>query len=112
MCSRSCGLSAVISKVKRLTVCPPSVYSQDGLLKEFVDDLQSGKLHREFHYGPDPVVQTQPPKPKISQDGQHVDREPAPSEQPAAKKPTSPPESVFKQLKPSHNRYTVLKDEL
>ena len=23
-------------------------------LKKFVDDLHSGKLHREFHHGPDP----------------------------------------------------------
>ncbi|KAH7981218.1 hypothetical protein HPB49_022429 [Dermacentor silvarum] len=27
-----------------------------GKLKAFVDDLYSGKLHREFHYGPDPTV--------------------------------------------------------
>jgi hypothetical protein len=28
-----------------------------GLVKEFIADLHSGKLHREFHHGPDPVVQ-------------------------------------------------------
>ena len=26
------------------------------LLRQFVLDLQSGKLHREFHNGPDPVI--------------------------------------------------------
>jgi len=29
-----------------------------GLLKQFIEDLKSGKLHREFHQGPDP---THPP---------------------------------------------------
>ena len=26
-----------------------------GLLKQFISDLHSGKLHREFHHGPDPT---------------------------------------------------------
>lgn len=26
----------------------------EGKLKAFLNDLYSGKLHREFHYGPDP----------------------------------------------------------
>ncbi|KAK6727839.1 hypothetical protein RB195_005484 [Necator americanus] len=57
-----------------------------GKLRQFVLDLHSGKLHREFHHGPDPVVQ-------------NVE--------------TDPPPSVFEKLKPSHNRYTLLdKDEL
>ncbi|GBM18794.1 Endoplasmic reticulum resident protein 44 [Araneus ventricosus] len=57
-----------------------------GKLKEFVLDLFSGKLHREFHYGPDPVTNN-----LIS---------------------TNPPESTFKKLAPSRNRYTLLRDEL
>lgn len=87
----------------------------DGLLKQFVDDLQSGKLHREFHYGPETVTQSQKVNavPKAQNGQQHVPRDAAPSPQAGgAKDPTSPPESVFKQLKPSNNRYTVLKDEL
>ena len=32
--------------------------SKPSLLKQFIHDLQSGKLHREFHQGPDP---THPP---------------------------------------------------
>ncbi|KFM62196.1 Endoplasmic reticulum resident protein 44, partial [Stegodyphus mimosarum] len=58
-----------------------------GKLKEFVLDLFSGKLHREFHYGPDPVTSDN----VIS---------------------TNPPESTFKKLAPSRNRYTLLRDEL
>lgn len=60
---------------------------QPGKLKEFVLDLFSGKLHREFHYGPDPVTNEN----IIS---------------------TNPPESTFKKLAPSRNRYTLLRDEL
>jgi len=28
--------------------------SKPGLVKQFIADLNSGKLHREFHHGPDP----------------------------------------------------------
>lgn len=61
-----------------------------GKLKQFLDDLYSGKLHREFHYGPDPT---------LNQDTNEV-------------KVTTPPESTFKKLAPSKNRYTLLRDEL
>lgn len=64
-----------------------------GKLKAFVDDLHSGKLHREFHYGPE----------KTDETSEH---------QPQADKPTQPPESTFKKLAPSKNRYTLLRDEL
>lgn len=30
-------------------------FSIPGKLKQFVLDLHSGKLHREFHHGPDPT---------------------------------------------------------
>ncbi|XP_017771319.1 PREDICTED: endoplasmic reticulum resident protein 44-like [Nicrophorus vespilloides] len=60
-----------------------------GKLKQFIQDLYSGKLHREFHYGPD------------SDDGNNNH-----------KAPTNPPSSTFKKLAPSRNRYTLLKDEL
>lgn len=33
-------------------------YSIPGKLKQFVLDLHSGKLHREFHHGPDPTEST------------------------------------------------------
>lgn len=58
-----------------------------GKVKQFIQDLYSGKLHREFHYGPD----------SDSSDDN----------------PTNPPDSTFKKLAPSKNRYTLLdKDEL
>ncbi|XP_060824183.1 endoplasmic reticulum resident protein 44 isoform X2 [Bombus pascuorum] len=66
----------------------------EGKLKGFLQDLYSGKLHREFHYGPDPSSNEVP---------QIVGQ---------IKVPTTPPESTFKKLAPSKNRYTLLKDEL
>lgn len=63
-----------------------------GKVKQFIQDLYSGKLHREFHYGPDESEQ-----PKSTE---------------AEKKPTNPPESTFKKLAPSKNRYTLIKEEL
>lgn len=60
-----------------------------GKLLTFLQDLYSGKLHREFHYGPEDAVQTN-----------------------EVKKATAPPESTFKNLAPSKNRYTLLRDEL
>ncbi|KAH8343476.1 endoplasmic reticulum resident protein 44 [Drosophila kikkawai] len=64
-----------------------------GKLKQFLQDLYSGKLHREFHYGPDPTNEIQPDA--------------------HSGKGTSPPESKFKELGPSKHRYTLLeKDEL
>ncbi|XP_015279050.1 PREDICTED: endoplasmic reticulum resident protein 44 [Gekko japonicus] len=63
-------------------------------LKQFVLDLHSGKLHREFHHGPDPT-----------------DSLPG---QPLQDIASSPPESSFQKLAPSEHRYTLLreKDEL
>ncbi|CAB3408819.1 unnamed protein product [Caenorhabditis bovis] len=53
-----------------------------GKLRQFVLDLHSGKLHREFHHGPD------------------KENQPAPE--------TQPPPSVFEKLKPASSRYTLL----
>ncbi|KAF7994532.1 hypothetical protein HCN44_004004 [Aphidius gifuensis] len=64
-----------------------------GKLKEFIDDLYSGKLHREYHYGPDEKTE------KIGDKSEEKTR-------------TDPPESTFKKLSPSKNRYTLLRDEL
>ena len=65
-------------------------------MKQFIADLHSGKLHREFHYGPQPAAPA-----------------PAPTRgQAPAQPPTAPPESVFKKLGPSGSRYSLLKDEL
>lgn len=62
-----------------------------GKLKQFVLDLHSGKLHREFHHGPDPTDSTP---------GQEENREVA----------SNPPESSFQKLAPSETRYTLLRD--
>jgi endoplasmic reticulum resident protein 44 len=65
-----------------------------GRLKQFVQDLHSGKLHREFHFGPDP---------SSNQDDSNPGNN---------KIVTAPPESTFKNLAPSRSRYTIIKDEL
>lgn len=69
-----------------------SQMTEPGKIKQFIADLHSGKLHREFHYGPDPTDSTAPNSVKS--------------------KVTSPPESTFKKLAPSETRYTLLRDEL
>ncbi|XP_068998976.1 endoplasmic reticulum resident protein 44 [Embiotoca jacksoni] len=68
-----------------------------GKLRQFVLDLHSGKLHREFHHGPDPTDST----PGQEETGGEV--------------ASSPPESSFQKLAPSGSRYTILRrdrDEL
>ncbi|XP_071325608.1 endoplasmic reticulum resident protein 44 [Trachinotus anak] len=68
-----------------------------GKLRQFVLDLHSGKLHREFHHGPDPTDST----PGQEETGGEV--------------ASSPPESSFQKLAPSETRYTILRrdrDEL
>ncbi|KRY17263.1 Endoplasmic reticulum resident protein 44, partial [Trichinella patagoniensis] len=78
-----------------------------GKLKQFVLDLHSGKLHREFHDGPDPVPAASP---VVVQDNNIVfDTSSKPIENPTV---TPVAESVFIKLKPSQSRYTVLRDEL
>lgn len=66
---------------------PITTISQPGYLKQFIADLHSGKLDREFHFGPDPV---------------------------SSNAQTSPPESAFNKLAPSAYRYSLLmpRDEL
>jgi endoplasmic reticulum resident protein 44 len=34
---------------------------KQGILSTFIADLHSGKLHREFHHGPDPTTTTEDP---------------------------------------------------
>ncbi|KHN71948.1 Thioredoxin domain-containing protein C06A6.5 [Toxocara canis] len=71
-----------------------------GKLRQFVLDLHSGKLHREFHHGPDPTEQV----PTSDAQKQNVVGD---------TDLTQPPPSIFRQLKPSETRYSLLnKDEL
>lgn len=81
-----------------------SQMSVHGKLKQFVKDLYSGKLHREFHFGPD-----SPSGSEIIH--LHVGHLP-PGGGGGDKQGTTPPESTFKKLAPSKNRYTLLRDEL
>ena len=103
-----------------------------GKMKQFLQDLYSGKLHREFHYGPDkeeekkeeekPEEKAEEPKKEDSSEGEvkegevnHIPRtEDQPTEETSkkpVKKSTGPPESQFAHLGPSKNRYTILRDE-
>jgi len=68
-------------------------------LKTFIDDLYSGKLHREYHLGPQDIVKIQASD--LGSDGEQQQG-----------LQTIPPESTFKKLLPSKNRYTLLRDEL
>lgn len=89
-----------------------------GLLKQFVADLHSGKLHREFHHGPDPTTPAPVPvqqeeKKEEAKPTDHLPHDKAePQQVEHRRQPTSPPESQFIKLGPSRNRYTILKDEL
>lgn len=65
---------------------PVASISQPGRLRQFIADLHSGKLDREFHFGPDPVQPGSVPAP--------------------------PPESAFNKLGPSPYRYSLYRDEL
>jgi len=101
---------------------------QPGKLKQFVSDLHSGKLHREFHHGPDPASEN-PPQVEGGDDAKPVgdaadipreDPEPSPGDAGTQEvktdaEPSDPPESAFAKLAPSGNRYTILdhpRDEL
>ncbi|VDK79955.1 unnamed protein product [Litomosoides sigmodontis] len=74
-----------------------------GKLRQFILDLHSGKLHREFHHGPDPTQSSPssaPPEDVFEKGMKSTDK-------------LQPPTSIFKQLKPSETRYSLLyKDEL
>jgi len=95
-----------------------------GKLKQFVLDLHSGKLHREFHHGPDVVqeshqieAKTEENKPAADATGDIPRDDPEPAGGSAEVindpgTPSVPPESTFVKLAPSKNRYTILKDEL
>lgn len=70
-----------------------------GKLKQFLQDLYSGKLHREFHYGPDSTSE----EPQQNNVGSgNSDK---------VKRAINPPPSQFANLGPSKNRYTLLHDE-
>ncbi|TKR95587.1 hypothetical protein L596_009731 [Steinernema carpocapsae] len=82
-----------IDSFRHMYLLPTEKFGQNGAIRQFVQDLHSGKLHDEFHNGPKPTE-------AIPQVHGKADN-------------TQPPPSVFKQLKPSDNRYSILgRDEL
>nr|ADD38875.1 Endoplasmic reticulum resident protein ERp44 [Lepeophtheirus salmonis] len=70
----------------------------DGKIKQFLQELYSGKLHREFHYGPDTTSTENSTGQKVPQ-------------KKGSNKEGTPPPSQFQHLGPSKNRYTLLRDE-
>lgn len=88
----------VIDSFKHMYQFPTSSsYKNHEHLKQFIDDLYSGKLHKEYHLGPQDIINIEA---VLSNDDK------------TAEQKTLPPESSFKNLAPSKNRYTLLKDEL
>ncbi|XP_052080150.1 endoplasmic reticulum resident protein 44-like isoform X2 [Mytilus californianus] len=105
-----------IDSFRHMYVFPHNVNNdleKPGLLSQFIADLHSGKLHREYHYGAEKTESY--PTPTIPGEAKeatgHLPHDKSEPEQ-KVKQPTSPPESSFIKLAPSRNRYTILRDEL
>ncbi|XGW29991.1 hypothetical protein V3C99_009200 [Haemonchus contortus] len=83
-----------------------------GKLREFVMDLHSGKLHKDFHETLDQkMIDLAKFKAEngITDEDLEDNREAEGGGMPSAKPgDTTPPPSVFKQLKPSEKRYSLL----
>lgn len=82
-----------------------------GKLKQFLQDLYSGKLHREFHYGPDPSSTSDEPQQSQDDPAQNVIDADGRIKVKRSTKQVTPPPSQFQHLGPSKNRYTLLHDE-
>lgn len=89
-----------------------------GRLRRFIEDLHSGRLHREFHgeVFKDRVGEDDEPLPPPKNAAEAAARviENKVKERERRESATNPPESVFKKLEPNKNRYSLLnnKDEL
>jgi len=79
-----------------------------GKVYQFLQDLYSGKLHREFHYGPDEETEDKSEEPEVPDTSSHIPREREGREK---REVRAPPESQFQHLKPSDNRYSFRHDE-
>lgn len=98
-----------IDSFKHMYLFPDNKKYTDGdNLAQFVLDLNNGKLHREFHNGPDPAGIEMVPNVQfqivMNPDGAHLPKVP---EQKKVEYRTDPPESAFAKLAPSDNRYSV-----
>jgi len=82
-----------------------------GKVRQFLLDLYSGKLHREFHYGPDDEEE-KPEDNEVNVDDTtgHIPREKDNSKK-VKRDSRVPPDSQFQHLKPSDNRYSFRHDE-
>ncbi len=101
-----------IDSFKHMYLYPDfKTFSEGENLKQFVDDLNSGKLHREFHNGPDPVglpnLQNVQFEIVINPNTDHIPK--IPEQKKEAEKKASPPESTFIKLAPSSDRYSALR---
>ncbi|KAK6047148.1 hypothetical protein COOONC_15346 [Cooperia oncophora] len=81
-----------------------------GKLREFVMDLHSGKLHKDFHETLDQkMIDLAKFKAENGITDEDLEDNREAGGMPAAKPgDTTPPPSVFKQLKPSEKRYSLL----
>lgn len=96
-----------IDSFKHMYVFPDKnkKYYEGENLKEFIMDLNSGKLHRDFHSGSDQIIQMPNVQFQIvvNEDG-HVPK--IPEVKPQVQK-KNVPESAFVKLAPSQDRYSV-----
>ena len=77
-----------------------------GKVRNFIQDLYSGKLHREFHYGPD---EDEKEEDNVIPDATgHIPRD---RDEEDRVKRDAPPDSQFQHLLPSENRYSFRHDE-
>merc|ERR1719412_1170146 len=76
-----------------------------GKLKQFLQDLYSGKLHREFHYGPDSTTE-EPKSQDVRQNEIDTGKPGRIRDKRDSQKPQTPPPSQFEKLGPSKNRYS------
>lgn len=79
-----------------------------GKMKQFLSALYSGKLHREFHYGPDESTTDDS---NADSDNNVSDNEVNVDDKQKRAPSQTPPPSQFQHLGPSRNRYTLLHDE-
>ena len=78
-----------------------------GKVRDYIQDLYSGKLHREFHYGPD---EDEKEEDNVIPDATgHIPRD-RDSQEDRVKR-DAPPDSQFQHLLPSENRYSFRHDE-
>lgn len=84
---------------------------QPGLLKKFVADLHSGKLHWDFHNEPEIPSEHSETPPHTNQPAEQILNANDNKIDVGIDEPTLP-ESTFIKLAPSEKRYTLLRNEL